>query len=273
MLQKGTQVWGGVFDSATLRASQAASPERKVSFYEVELFHMQAGVSHVDGCAYPTRRGMLLCARPGQVRYSDFPVRCSFIRIMPEKDAHRDLCAILDTLPTCTYIEDEETIDTLLSLFSQLSAHCLSASSDFTDEVRINALFYDILYRCLRVCRKEAERSVAEPANRIVQDACEYIREHYKSSDCTLENIAAAVNLSRNRLHTVFKRITGMTPFAYVTQMRIDQAKRLILAGEMTMLDVALETGFCSQSHFSQAFKRATGMTPAAYRNKLLDLY
>ena len=49
--------------------------------------------------------------------------------------------------------------------------------------------------------------------------------------------------------------------------------KRLIAAGRESMLDIALETGFCSQSHFGKVFKSHTGMTPKEYRRSIIDIY
>ncbi len=273
MLQKGKDIQSGVFDSSILRRNQARSQNREVLCYEIELFHTDGGASHVDGARHPVRRGMLLCAKPGQIRHSDFPVRCSFIRVTPGDERNRETEELLAALPDCTYIEDTETIDSLLSLFSRLSAYCISSAADDLNTVRINALFLEILYRCMRLCKSSEKSSEAVPANRAIQDACEYISEHYCESDCSLQRIAAAVGLSPNYLHTLFKKSTGRTPYAYVTDLRIEQTRRLISAGEKSMLEIALETGFCSQSHFNKVFKAETGTTPAAYRKQLLDLY
>ena len=80
----------GVFDSNILRRNNAKSQNRVVGCFELELFHSDTGVSYVDEVCHPTRRGMLLCAKPGQIRHSEFPVRCSFIRITPGIDPRID---------------------------------------------------------------------------------------------------------------------------------------------------------------------------------------
>jgi AraC family transcriptional regulator len=58
-----------------------------------------------------------------------------------------------------------------------------------------------------------------------------------------------------------------------VSERRINKAKKLIASGEKTMSQIALETGFCSQSHFNKVFKEKTGQTPIAYRRALLEQY
>jgi AraC-like DNA-binding protein len=105
-----------------------------------------------------------------------------------------------------------------------------------------------------------------------LHSAREYINEHF-TERCSLRDIAEAVNVSPNYLHTAFKEAFGETPYAYVTRKRIEKAKRLIAAGRESMLTIALETGFCSQSHFNKVFKAHTGMTPKEYRNSIVDIY
>ena len=268
MLKAEDGVYCGVFDSSILRKAQIKSTDRTVQCYELEIFHAQAGTSYVDGSKYPTRRGMLLCAKPGQIRHSDFPVRCSYIRIPPGCDD--DVEKLLRLLPDCTYLTDEGDIEGLMALFARLSACYIGAASGLINDLRGHYLLMEILYRVSRLCLGERGDIAGVPVGRITREAYEYINENYRG-DCSLRAIAAAVQISPNHLHVVFTRETGMTPFAYVLKKRIAHAQRLILAGEMSMLEIALETGFCSQSHFNKAFRDALGVTPVQYRKKLLQ--
>ena len=269
MLKIGTSLYCGVFDSRILRKNQGISPERHVACYELELFQEAGGVSFVDGGEYAVRRGMLLCAKPGQRRHTVFPVRCSFIRVMEGGVCDPALAALLDALPTVTYLGEGEESEELQGLFARLGSYC-AAAEDAAREVRANGILMEILYRVMRLCGEERQETA--PVETAVQHAMEYITEHYRES-CTLSEIAAALNLSPNYLHTLFKKTTGMTPYDAVTARRVEQARRLIAAGDKSMLEVALELGFCSQSHFNKVFKKETGMTPAAYRRSMLARY
>lgn len=262
----------GVFDSAVLRGNRTKSAGRQVVNYELELFHREGGTSHVEGEAYPTRRGMLLCAKPGQTRYSDFPVRCSYIRIQPQKDSAVD--QLLAAAPDCLYIEEESDIEELMGLFAKLCSVLIGTTpaKDAVNDLRANAVLLDILYRLGRLWKGNGDVAEKSPIHRIAADAYEYLSEHY-AEDCSLKTVAAALHVSPNYLHTVFAEEVGVTPFVYVTDKRIRRAKRLIAAGEKSMLEIALETGFCSQSHFNKVFKEHTGQTPIAYRRSLLEQY
>lgn len=270
MLTPNKDIYCGLFDSSITRQNTARSPKRRVERYEIELFHVSSGVSHVDSSTYEVKRGMLLFAKPGQIRFSDLHVKCSFIRIDPNCDAQ--ITDILNTLPNCVYLDDSSEIDNLLGKFTRLGSAFLGYQGSDCEDLKINSIFLDILYRC----KLAADKSLAEkehlPANQAVSAVYEYINEHF-CSDCSLTTLAEAVHVSPNYLHTLFKKTVGLSPFEYVMKKRIEMAQRLIMAGEKSMLEISIETGFCSQSHFNKTFKAHTGQTPVKYRQSLIDRY
>jgi transcriptional regulator GlxA family with amidase domain len=67
---------------------------------------------------------------------------------------------------------------------------------------------------------------------------------------------------------SVFKKSTGMTLNEYITLLRLSYAQSLLLGDEMTILDVAMESGFGSLSAFSQAFRRITGYAASEFRRE-----
>ncbi len=271
MIRNTEKIQCGVFDSSVLRRGSMRSQSREVLCYELELFHTDSGTSYVDGARHPIRRGMLLVARPGQVRHSDFPVKCSFIRLFP--DADPEIEAVISEFPEAFYVEDEAATLELLSLFSRLASHTSSSLSSEWRTMRINADLTAILYKCMRLFETSGgERDEGESHGRLVREAYEYIGENF-TRPLALSEIAAALHVSASYLHAVFKRSVGITPARLVTLRRIDRAKSLISAGEKSMLEIALELGFCSQSHFNKVFLRECGVTPATYRKTLGESY
>lgn len=272
MLTPQKDISCGIFDSTLLRKKQTRSNPRQVTAYELEIFLDDGGVSFMNDEHREVRRGMLLCARPGAVRRSDFPVKCGYIRITEEAANAEGIADLLSSLPAYTYIEDRGEADEVIALFSKLERRLFAKSEDRLTALRANALFLDILYRLHKICGESANDKNAQSVSDPVHAAREYIIEHF-SENCSLERIAGEVNLSPNYLHTAFKEAFGETPYAYVTKKRIEKAKRLISAGRESMLDIALETGFCSQSHFGKVFKSQTGMTPKEYKGSIADIY
>jgi AraC family transcriptional regulator len=93
----------------------------------------------------------------------------------------------------------------------------------------------------------------------------EYIEENL-DGDLSLEAMAAEVDISPIYLARAFKAAIGQSPHRYVLTRRVEQAKELLRNTEMPVVDVALSSGFSSQSHLSYWFQRHVGVSPAAYR-------
>lgn len=81
----------------------------------------------------------------------------------------------------------------------------------------------------------------------------------------SLEQLAAAVNLSPFHFARVFRRATGLPPHAWLQQRRLEQARALLKQG-CAPLGVAMQLGFADQSHLSRQFKQAYGVGPGEYR-------
>ena len=80
----------------------------------------------------------------------------------------------------------------------------------------------------------------------------------------SLEDIGYALDLTEYQVIALFKRCTGLTPHACLTQLRLERA-RVLLARGMSLVDVATDCGFYDQSALSRHFKRSYGITPLAY--------
>ncbi len=73
---------------------------------------------------------------------------------------------------------------------------------------------------------------------------------------------AGAVGLAPGEFARRFQKHTGVAPYAWVMDRRVERAKRLVAQGELTLVDIALECGFSSQSHFTEAFRRRVERRP-----------
>jgi len=84
----------------------------------------------------------------------------------------------------------------------------------------------------------------------------------------TLEKIAATVGIHPVHLAREFRRYYQCTIGEYIRKVRVEHACLQLTQTDMTLMDLALESGFYDQSHFCRSFKRITGMTPAHYREQ-----
>ncbi len=101
-------------------------------------------------------------------------------------------------------------------------------------------------------------------AHRAVQQVRAYLEAHY-AHNVSLDQLAASINFSPFHLVRVFRNEIGLPPHAYLTQVRVGHAKRLLAAG-VPIAQVAAETGFADQSHLARHFKHLAGVTPGQYR-------
>lgn len=94
-----------------------------------------------------------------------------------------------------------------------------------------------------------------------VGKAIAWIEENYARS-FTVEELAKANNMSVSGLHHKFKAITRMGPLQYQKQLRLQEARRLMLSGSVDATTAALEVGYESPSQFSREYRRLFGLPP-----------
>jgi two-component system response regulator YesN len=100
----------------------------------------------------------------------------------------------------------------------------------------------------------------------VVDRAAVYIVERYQE-ELSLEEVAEHVHLNPHYFSKVFKQQTGETFIDYVTRLRIDKAKALILDGQFSLKEVCYMVGYKDPNYFSRVFKKVTGVTPTEYRS------
>ncbi|SFD64657.1 AraC-type DNA-binding protein [Paenibacillus catalpae] len=91
--------------------------------------------------------------------------------------------------------------------------------------------------------------------------AIQWIQENYKRS-FTIEELAKSCNLSTSGLHHKFKAITTMGPLQYQKQLRLQEARRMMLSGPVGVTTAALTVGYESPSQFNREYRRLFGQSP-----------
>ncbi|WP_054886369.1 MULTISPECIES: AraC family transcriptional regulator [unclassified Pseudomonas] len=102
------------------------------------------------------------------------------------------------------------------------------------------------------------------------QRARDFLHAHF-DQDIGLEQVAQACGVDRFRLTRAFKAAFGLAPHAYLVQLRLARARRLLAHGQ-TPAEVAMTLGFADQSHLGRWFRRAYRLTPADYRRRCSNL-
>jgi AraC-like DNA-binding protein len=119
-------------------------------------------------------------------------------------------------------------------------------------------------------------QAVAPPSSKIAHGGMGFgslrrTREHIErrlAHRISLPELAGIAGLSAGHFSRAFKQSVGMSPHRYLLKRRIAAAADLIRDTDRPLADVALNVGFCDQSHFTRVFARESGETPSAFRRR-----
>jgi AraC-like DNA-binding protein len=109
----------------------------------------------------------------------------------------------------------------------------------------------------------------AEPP--VITRAKEFIQEH-QTENLRLGHVAKACNTSTFYFCKMFKKVTGINFTDYLSRVRIEKSKNLLLNPNLRVSEIAFEVGFQSLTHFNRVFKKILGQSPTEYRVQLLGV-
>ena len=115
---------------------------------------------------------------------------------------------------------------------------------------------------------REAQPVVSNYRLEILKQMLAYLYEHY-TEKITLEEIAAAGQISKSSCTAIFKEYLQETPINHLISYRLTQATELLLYTDMTVTEIAYAVGFSGSSYFTEAFRKNFDQTPTEYRRKV----
>lgn len=99
----------------------------------------------------------------------------------------------------------------------------------------------------------------------VFEKALNYIRDNF-NRPITLEEVSDHVHISPYYFSHGFKNFTGMNFIDYVTKLRIDEAKKLLLTTDMNVGDIGKQVGYYDPNYFGRVFKNLVGMPPSKFK-------
>jgi len=99
-----------------------------------------------------------------------------------------------------------------------------------------------------------------------IKAAIEFIETYY-NQPIKVGDIAYEVKLSAGRFCHLFKERMGVAPIEYLTNMRIEKAKKLLLTTDDKLCNLYYEVGYNGQAYFTRKFKEVVGISPAQFRS------
>ena len=110
------------------------------------------------------------------------------------------------------------------------------------------------------------QKENAEPP--MITRAKQFIRDHF-AEELSLGQVAKAVNTSTFYFCKMFKKFTGINFTEYLSRVRIESARNLLLNPNLRVSEIAYEVGFQSLTHFNRVFKKVVGQSPTDFRSHL----
>lgn len=101
----------------------------------------------------------------------------------------------------------------------------------------------------------------------LINDAAEYIHEHYSDKRLTVASLAKKANMSDTYFRKLFVAQFSQTPLKYINALRVNRAVELLASGYYSVSETAEKCGFDTPNYFSTVFKKTTGKSPVHYRN------
>lgn len=153
-------------------------------------------------------------------------------------------------------------LNILLSIFE------LQSQNNFNEFETVKKLFelWNIFYDNIEITSKTQAKSREMQHCSRLQIMMQYIHTHY-SENIKLDDIAAAVYISKNSALQIFRKGINMSPFSYLIQYRLARAAELLLSTDRTIASIATETGFDNVGYFCRKFKEQYCISAKEYRN------
>jgi len=156
---------------------------------------------------------------------------------------------------TSTVVSQSDTVPVLGELHEMI----MKEIKDFNKEEN----FYFFIEQLISDYTKLGTETLARVSGEI-QAACDHMERNYTET-ITLADLSKVSGLNKYTLLRNFTMQRGITPYQYLSTIRINKAKKLLGAG-VPPVETALQSGFTDQSHFTRFFKNFIGLTPALYQ-------
>jgi AraC-like DNA-binding protein/mannose-6-phosphate isomerase-like protein (cupin superfamily) len=151
----------------------------------------------------------------------------------------------------------------VVSSLKYLHNSIMERNKDFDKE----ETFYFLIEQLIADYTKPVREHPSQKIGKEILSVCNYIEKNYTKT-ITLSKLSDVSHLNKYTLIRNFTLQKGITPYQYLSTIRINKAKELLDSG-VSPIDAAFQSGFTDQSHFTRFFKNFIGLTPGRYQSLL----
>lgn len=148
-----------------------------------------------------------------------------------------------------------------------LFAQCYYTYSEYSAiaQLRTKAIFLEIIAMLMELRNKIVS---SHPTHPKIISAIRYIKENYKQN-ISVPWLAAKYELSPKYFGSLFKKVTGKSVSEYMLDLRIYEAKEMLIRTDMTIEEISERIGFSNSFYFSKCFKEQEKISPSGFRNMM----
>lgn len=152
---------------------------------------------------------------------------------------------------------------------AQLDQLFAGVYQDFANDHFFGALgqFYEII-NLLQIDHEQNSRLEVSLHQQYVLDATGLIEDRFQEPDLRIGDIATAVQIERTYLYKLFMHYLGISPKDYLVQYRLNHATQLLRRSQLTIAQVAVQSGFTDYSQFSKTFSKYRHLSPSEFRRR-----
>ena len=234
-------------------------------FYELEIIVDGKTKTVLNGKSYDATGGIVFFLSPSDFHEYSFCDGFELYNIQFTNEAVSS--EILERIASASknvYLPQKKNFEEIVKLVSVMSE---LGEEKSTSEIQTRIL-ESILLILTKDDKKEKPTALASYGfDKDIQKAVMYIHAHFKENP-TLSEVAETIPLNPQYFCTKFREYTGKSYKQYLKQTKLRYARRLVIATELPMLEVAENSGYSSQSHFSAEFREYYGIPPLDMRKK-----
>lgn len=233
-------------------------------------------------CAFyqPDRRMFEIDEMILQKRFMEPGIYGAFLRVLPEGPQKMSewFQSLFADLSTRKYYQKEQVYTFMISLLSAIFTQYPSvrdslSQTDGEEQLQLVLTGMDSLQEIQEFtekilgCVQEREEEVSG-YGRVIRGVLDYITAHYGEEDLSTAQIAESFHFSPAYMNVLFKQEMKVTLKQYLSNYRLEKAKKLLEQDYMKITEIAVRCGYANANYFAKVFRDAEGMTPVEYRDR-----
>jgi len=236
--------------------------------FEIELVLRGSAVQILNGQRYEMCPGDIYMLNPTDFHSIETSGATVYNIMFSEEMLNKDVLQKILSIEKNVYFHlDSKEMQNVEFLISRMLYEFVHYT-DYSDTIIQNLMEY-LFIIVLRKCEFDLGEN-KETGNNRIREAVLYLHSHFRENP-SLTLLSEVAGLNKNYFSSLFKTTTGKTYKEYISTLKLDYAKKLVMTSEASVKDVCLASGFNSLTNFLKAFKEQFGVSPGTMRKEKVN--